>query len=85
MTADAIQTFTLPALATSARGVVSKLWVDRLHWRFRWSVMWDLGQHPEQGAGHDDRTGIPQRRSGLPLGIHLGRAIGAQRQVMGGP
>jgi hypothetical protein len=45
----------------------------------------DLGQHTEQGAGHDDGTGVPQRRAGLTLGVDLSRAIGAQRQVVGGP
>jgi hypothetical protein len=79
-----MRSFTLPALATSTLGVVSKLWVDGLDGRFGWGAMGNLGQHPEQGGRHHDRTGVPQRRTGLPLRVDLRRALGAQRHVMGG-
>jgi hypothetical protein len=42
----------------------------------------DLGQHTQQGTRDDDRARIPQRRAGLALGVNLGRALRAQREVM---
>ena len=45
----------------------------------------DLGQHSEQRAGHHDGTRIPQRRASLTLGVHLRRAVDAQRQVVRSP
>jgi hypothetical protein len=48
------------------------------------SVVRDLGQHAEQGARDDDWARIPQSGTGLALGLNLGRALRAQREVMRG-
>ena len=46
------------------------------------ACMRDLRQHAQQRARYGDRAGVPQRRAGLALGLHLGRALRAQRQVV---